>query len=78
MKVWEPHVNMHEVKNMAKEENKVVGETEKIVFFGHYIVKCPYCNREIGIPQYRSQPVTLEDVQRQTRLEIKSLKPKKR
>jgi len=65
---------------MAKKENKtvIVGEKEEVVFLGHFVVRCPYCNHEIGIPQYRQQPVTLEEMRRQTRALIKSMKKAKR
>lgn len=47
---------------------------ETIVIIGYYGTKCPYCNKDIQVPQYRAVPITLEDFREQTQLQVKAMR----
>jgi len=39
-----------------------------------YVTRCPYCGKEILIPTYRADPITLEEHREQFREELKRIK----
>jgi len=47
---------------------------EPIITIGYYGAKCPYCDKDIFVPQYRAVPITLEDFQEQTARQVKAMR----
>lgn len=47
---------------------------EEIEFLGYHVATCPYCGKQIFIPEYRQQPVTLGELRRKTREDIETMK----
>jgi hypothetical protein len=47
---------------------------ESLQRFGEYASECPYCHKEIFIPEYRVNPITLEEMRKRTQEKIKRYK----
>lgn len=47
---------------------------EKVAFLGYHGATCPHCQKQIFIPEYRQQPVTLEELQRRTKEDVENMK----
>ena len=50
---------------------------EEAELLGYHGTRCPYCKKEIYIPDYRQNPVTLEENQRFAHKIIREMKKKK-
>ena len=51
---------------------------KKVELLGYHASKCPHCGQEIVIPEYRQNPVTLEEMQRETQVYLEEERRKKR
>jgi thiol-disulfide isomerase/thioredoxin len=40
---------------------------------GEYGTKCPYCQKDIFVPQYRANPITLEEMQKRAQASIRKV-----
>lgn len=64
------------VPNATKPEIALITDPnhEQLLRLGEYITRCPYCGKDIAIPEYRAVPITLEDIREQTQLQVKAMK----
>jgi hypothetical protein len=52
---------------------KSIINKDLVTRLGEYGTKCPYCQKDIFVPEYRANPITLEEMQKRARASIRKV-----